>query len=487
MATEADIHRALTPLPRRHLTAPDFESRSRLFNDVLTSTNGLETRACEDSSLTEIMEVRVVLLSAANAGLDSIYVNANDNRRLSKSTAGSVFVPQDAMLAAVMRDALCVEAVNLYTHHLLEEDKAELHELAFMPLMPELEHARGAEGRNLGDDVEHAEVFDIYENALICNDCHSEVTDETIFNPDAPIYPDTYYTIEASQSDGTLFDPTVVPPGEAMITQYSWPLRATRKDIIYADSSMGRSVEISIGNVAYSFWPETEECEASDSGFGLLTPDWLRNGPEETKATRAADEILLGVDCEVWERPDMTTDDLHTLYWSKAGNVPLRKVTTGGPGLLKVTDFVSFTRDYEIDPTIFALPDYCFGVIIQIVDMQCRIDNPTEDWDELCPVLPGPPVQPTFGNEALDARNGVEGAQSNAQGGMKNADVVGIVLAGAVFGAIGMAAAHRFKSGQASTQRSKHLLEPALDRSAKHYELGESSLDLSGGTQAASV
>jgi len=449
--------------------------------------NGLETRACEDSSLAEVMEVRAVLLSAANAGLDSIYVNANDNRRLSKSTAGDVFVPQDALFATVLRDALCVEAVNLYTHHLLEEEKAELHELSFLPLMPELEYARdGAAGRNLGD-AEHAEVFGIYEDALVCNDCHAEVNDEAILNPDAPIYPDTYYAVESSQSSATAFDPTDIPPAEAMITQYSWPLRATRKDIIYADASLGRLVAISIGNIAYAFNPETEVCEANDVGFGLVTPDWLRNGPEETKATRAADEILLGVDCEVWERPDIINGDLHTVYWSKAGNVPLRKATTGGPGLLKVTDFVSFTRDYEIDPTIFALPDYCFGVIIQIQDMQCNIDNPVEDWDELCPVIPGPPVQPTFGNEALDARDGVGGAQSNAQGSMANANVVGLMVAGAVFGAIGVAAARRFKSGQANTQRSEHLLEPALDRSTKHYELGESSRDLSRGTQAASV
>jgi hypothetical protein len=103
MAADADFHRAQNPLPRRQLTAGNFESRSRMFNDVLSRHEGVQMRPCEDHGLDEMIVVRDLLLSAANADLNSIYESANDRRRLSLSSASPGFAPRDPLLAVIMR------------------------------------------------------------------------------------------------------------------------------------------------------------------------------------------------------------------------------------------------------------------------------------------------------------------------------------------------------------------------------------------------
>jgi hypothetical protein len=72
----------------------------------------------------------------------------------------------------------------LYTHHLLEEEKAEFDALSTLPLFPESEHTRGGTQRKLftedfmgvapsGANVDEFEdTFAKYEEANICDLCH---------------------------------------------------------------------------------------------------------------------------------------------------------------------------------------------------------------------------------------------------------------------------------------------------------------------------
>ena len=93
MATDnADFQRARTPLPRRRLTASSFEARSSLFNNVLAETGGLDTRACEDLSLSEVMAARELFVSAASGDLNTIYGIAG-RRQLSSFLRTSTLAP----------------------------------------------------------------------------------------------------------------------------------------------------------------------------------------------------------------------------------------------------------------------------------------------------------------------------------------------------------------------------------------------------------
>jgi hypothetical protein len=477
-----DLHRARTPVPRRHLTASNFESRSHMFNEVLVSTDGLMTRACEDYSLDELMGLRSTLLSIASADLNHIYETGNDNRKLSRSTAGSKFVPQDESLAPVMRDALCVEAVNLYVHHLMENDKAEFHALSSLPLMPKSEHVR--EGSRSLSDEEYGEIFNSYEEALVCNICHQPLNDETIVEPNAPRYPDTYYAV-MSVNEENLADGSAI--GSSVIRYYNWPRRAVRNDEFYDDGTY--KFQLHIETVLYTIYPVTQECEAADPGFGVLAPYWMQSGPEGTQSVKLEDAVVNGIECEVWDRAEPNTGDPHTLSWSKATNAPVQRLSRGGPAGLKIADHLAFIPNFEIDPTIYALPEYCFGKMIYYPDMQCRVDNydrPAE-WDELCgDSRPPTHVKPTFGNEELDRRNGISRSSSAVttdSTDMQTATVAGLAVAGIIFAVAGLIVVLRFKGRQ--NLYDPHLL---LDftQEVQSLELGTSVKNLSQ-PQVASV
>ena len=533
MAADADFHRAHTPLPRRHLTASNFESRSRIFNDVLSRHEIVQTRPCEEHSLDEMIVVRDLLVAAANADLNRIYESSNDRRRLSLSSASPAFVPRDPHLAVIMRDALCVESTNLYTHHLLEEEKVEFGALSTLPLFPVSEHTRGGTQRKLytedflgvmpsGANAEEFEdTFAKYEEANICNLCHDILTDDNIVIPLAPRWPDEFKTSIYKR------DPQETMPDELTLRQYSWPLRSSRDDTIFDDGSNRMVIDIRTGcrdqytddgelipgtqecyvpdpaigrppQSAVYYIYETdgthEQCTATDSGFGMSPPFWMQIGGgeqfgcpvEEDLAFRDEDVVVNGILCEVWNRQKPGTLDDHKVYWDRANEVPVRRESEGGPREVSQKDYSNFQRDAEIDPAVFRPPRICLTVPVDYIDYPCINNLPPEEQvptQTQCPPL-RPPSPGPLQHLNLNSAGGAERAEVSGVGA---AGVAGLTVAGALFVAVGVAAARRFTKKQGGALRGSQLMNPVLDwdAGANQYEMGNSSSSVSGGVATA--
>jgi hypothetical protein len=437
LASDADLHRAKTPLPRAEFTASDFKSRSRLFNEVLTGMEGLQTRACEDTSLEDVKAVRDLLLSSANAELNSIYANAGDRRSLSTR---SVITPKNKLLSHVMRDALCIETVNLYVHHLTEEEKAEFHSLGSLPLMPLEEHTRDATrarallaGVSVDDELEP--VFDCLDATTVCNLCHapapgvpSDVFDETtILTPEAPVFPDAYYTVLAVNrtgirlSDGSI-DPDFRSSRVATQHHYNYTAKSARYHSVFQDGSQSE-VLLRVGTVLYTYYPESRYCTAIDVGFLLHAPNWMQLGPAGTEARRLEDYNFDGVMVEVWDREDPITNFAHRLYWNREYNKPVLNFFEGGPYVVVYqywSDYIPYEPEYH---GIYDVPEYCPEPVPQ---------NP----NVTTPTIPIIPQNPAVGQgQAGGASNGSEQSLSGGAtaGVVVAATVVGVAIAGALY------------------------------------------------------
>jgi hypothetical protein len=340
-------------------------------------------------------------------------------------------------------------------------------------------------GRSLNDE-EYVEVFDSYEQTLVCNICHQPLNDEIIVEPNAPRFPDTYYvvvSVEEPQTNGSATRSSV-------IRQFSWPRRAIRNDIVYTD---GRYLlQIYVDTVQYEIYPVTQECEAKDPGFGALAPTWIKVGPEGTRSVRLEDAVVNEIECEVWDRPEPNTGDPHTLYWSKANHAPVRRTTTGGPDGMKISDHINFIPNFEIDLTVYALPEYCFGKMITYPDVQCRTENidlSVAERNELCGDLwPPTSVTPTFGNAELDRRNGINSSSSAVttdSTGMQTETVAGLAAAGMVFMVAGVVGVLRLKGRQ--SLYDAHLLLDSTQEEVLSCELGGASVKNLSQPQVASV
>jgi hypothetical protein len=217
----------------------------------------------------------------------------------------------------------------------------------------------------------------------------------------------------------------------------------------------------------------------------------MQAGPERTQSVRLEDAVINEIECEVWEKIEYTghmpnLEYPHRIYWSKANNAPVRRV---GPREKKIEDYFTFIPNYEIDLTIYALPEYCFDQMIHYPDVQCTIDNADtmNEWNELCPELrPPQPIKPTFGNEELDRRNGVNRSSSAVTTDttdMQTATVAGLAGAGIVFAVAGVVGVLRFKGRQ--NLYDPHLLLDSTQE-IQSCELGDSVNNLSQ-PQVASV
>jgi len=481
-ATDADIHRAKTPLPRQHLTASDFESRSRMFNAVLADVQGLETRACEDYELKDVMALRDVLISATSAELNAIYESAGDRRRLSFASVRPC-VPEDKLLTTVMRDALCIEAVNLYTHHVMEEQKVEFHALSSLPLMPESEHTRDAtRARHLQvshvSNAELEEVFDEYDTSSVCNMCHSNfapgpndewVFDDTIIlTPAAPVFPDAFYTVLAVNRTGVRFaDGTVDPDFKgtrvAILHHYNYTNLSARYEQIFQDS-MPREIVLRVGQYLYTFWPEERRCTAYSIGFNIHAPNWLQLGPVGTEATREPNEVIDGVEVEVWNRQEPDTGFSHRLYWNREYNKPVLNYFEGGPFVTLFQHWADFVPNDPEYPGIWDIPSYCPEPIPQ----DPNSTTPTSGIERS-----GVPGQ--------DPEANTPGAVSSGEASsMAIGNVVGIAAACTVFGGfVGVVAVLRI-GRQDESSRGSQLMEPVLQESySRSYEMSASDMDLS--------
>jgi hypothetical protein len=498
-----------------------------MFNDALSEHGSVQTRPCEDHSLDEMIAVRDVLLSAANVELNSIYESTNDRRRLSLASASPGFVPRDPLLAAVMRDALCVEAVNLYTHHLLEEEKAEFGALSALPLFPGSEHTREGTRRlftetfNFRQDMARSDaesefegVFGKYEEALVCNLCHDIVTDPAISTPLAPRWPDEFKTSVYKRSLSNNYDPdnTDAVPDEVSLRQYSWPLRSTRDDTVFDDGSnrmiitihtgcmdqytddeiIPDSQECSIPDPAVGRHPQSsmyyvyetdgtyESCTARDIGFGVSPPFWMQLGGHDSGddiAFREEDVVVNGILCEQWNRQKPGTLDDHKVYWDRSNEVPVRRESEGGARVEAVKDYTNFQRDATINPDVFRPPRFCLTQPVDYFDSVClsELDPtiPAQDWLLYCPTLRAPtpgPLQPVDLNLA-------GGAESAENSGVGTASIVGLTIAGTLFAVAGAGATRRFRETRGDALRGSQLVDPVLNRDAgaKHYEMGEPS------------
>jgi hypothetical protein len=456
-----------------------------MFNDVLSDIDGLETRPCKEYNFDEAMAVRDMLLSSANAILDEIYEGAGDRRRLSLSSAGPVSAPQDDFLAVVMRDALCAESVNLYTHHLLEGEKTEYGALSTLPLMPESEHVRDS-ARSLSLNEEYHAVLDEYEEIFQCSYCHDVLEDPEVYS-DAPRWPDVYSTVIAKyqdpSDDGDVVEldstgfPAPTTPYEVGTHRYSFPLRAAREDVIlFPTDGMQPQMRVIIntGFMMYEYSPSDPErpCIASNLGFNTVTPDWMQVGPEDTTAFPCEDAVVNEINSTCWNRNIFRTEGLddHYVWWSKAEDRPVRR---RGPRANRFADYSSFAPLDEIDASVFVPPDRCLMVDVFYPQVPCMNPDVTGACEPRSPPTPGPLAPDTATTQG-----------ASGDGDLGGMAVGGIVLAGAVFAAVGVVVARRLKERRQQARRGSQLME-AGGCSVQEYEMDTSASDLSGPHYAA--
>jgi hypothetical protein len=338
-------------------------------------------------SLDDVMAVRDILRPSVNAELNRIYESAGDRRRLSFSSIRSVSTPKNEALSSVMRDALCIEAVNLYTHHLMEEEKAEFHSLSSLPLMPLEEHTKDAtraRARALTipapSDQEMDEVFNGYDQSSVCNLCHSPgqpqgpndqwiFDEEDILTPEAPAFPNAFYTVLAVNRTGVRYadgsiDPDVKQSRVAILHHYNYTALSARYDQIFQDGAQ-REVLIRKGTVLYTIYPESLYCTAIDVGFNLHAPNWLQIGPPGTEATRMPDEVIDGVTVEVWDRQEPETGFSHRLFWNRESNKPVLNYFEGGPFVRLFQYWIDYQVDEPEYPGIYDIPYYCPEPVVQ--------------------------------------------------------------------------------------------------------------------------
>jgi hypothetical protein len=448
--TDADFFRAHTPLPRAQYTASGFEGRSHMFNGHLAATDGLETRACEDFSIEAMMSLKQLLLASAHPELNSVYERAGDRRRLSHSVgAAAPLVVEDEALGNVVRDSMCIEAVNLYTHHLAEAQKLEFHVLSALPLMPVSEHKENPERRRL---KEQRVVFDRYLQVTEANMCHDEVSEPLIRNPDAPVFPEVFLVVLDQEGFG-LRDEDGIPNLDAdtvvdtLVRYYNWPLRAMRMDLVHADGSI--ELHLNRGNLAFRIIDGvcTLDTQGGDGrNFGVFVPNWLQLGD----VIRLPDVVVNGLDCTGWDRLEPTSGSSHQIFWSKTEDRVVQAYNEGGRYSYVVDNFLPMRpfHPHAMDPDTYAIPDVCLGL--------------------------------DFANPVSSSIGAAEGSS------METAGIVGMAVAGTVFAVAGVATARRFRETQGRAAHFSQLADPVLGRGtdAKHYEMGDSNSNrcLSGGT-----
>ena len=236
----------------------------------------------------------------------------------------------------------------MYAHHLGEMDKAEFHELSSLPTMPTTEYTQ----RSFSE--KHNRVFLQYQQTRTCDICHKDP--DVIANPDAPAWAEEFFTVMSQNS--TSFDGEI-GPFRATLRWYSWPLRSFRDERTQGGFT---SVSMRVGGNLYMFSPWNQECRVAPMGIEPVSPYFMQG----EGAIRLPDEVYKDVPCEVWDKKDPLSGDIHMVYWAKSDGRPVMMYTTGGPQDIAQREYVSY-EPMSIDPSIFTIPDYCLSSEVGVI------------------------------------------------------------------------------------------------------------------------
>jgi hypothetical protein len=180
-ATEADLYRAVTQVPRpQYKGEGHLGAANKVLNTHLLNMKHLKTRACESFSAKDLQEVSRILYAASEPALLKVYAEAKDNRKQVYATEAEMeadFVRLNKLvqgrpeLQNLFRDGLCHRVVMWFVHHLPVKTQHEVASLGTeMPLLPAADHSRSAQ--KFSKDSESKSVHAAYTASITCQKCH---------------------------------------------------------------------------------------------------------------------------------------------------------------------------------------------------------------------------------------------------------------------------------------------------------------------------
>ena len=522
--SDIDRVRAHTPLPRRHLTAETPLGRHSVMNDALLSRAGgdMQTRACEDFSDAELIDMWTTLRASTNDELSAIYESTNDKRVLSNMPAEEIVFTEDPRLLEVMRAAVCIEAVNMYVHHLDEGAKEEFHALSAVPLMPE-QHWEHRVLRN----IRHKSQNDVrrrYQAVQGGYMCHGptrgpgvgegmEGDAALLQSPNAPVaWAPVYEAVLAVNQTDFYGEPA---DGRSIRTSsilrwYDWNLGATRSDLVSGDGDGIASVGLHLRSTGlrYMFSPADRTCLILPLYvMGPTGPNWMRSGMspdiilEENPWRGANNETWPGgpdspygndrintfrikdqfirheIEVEKWTKYDFESfcaPSSHSLFHSKADGRPIMLQSWGGVDSIHMwNEFVAYTPVESIDPEIFAVPEYCTDDTI--IELPIDDDCGTVDNVSMMARAENMLKEKVHMKRAAVAAAAAAESESSARG---EGSIAGIIAAGAIGGAVAVVVAGVAARRFTSTPQFAPLFA-SLKEEGYSVEMGASDMSLS--------
>jgi hypothetical protein len=102
------------------------------------------------------------------------------------------------------------------------------------------------------------------------------------------------------------------------------------------------------------FTPWNKQCRVAPMGIDPVSPYWMQG----SDTVYLGEETYKDVECEVWDKQDPLSGDMHKVWWAKSDGRPVKMLTTGGPDQVSQKDYVSY-QPMHIDASRFEIPDYC--------------------------------------------------------------------------------------------------------------------------------
>jgi len=180
MAPSADdVQRAENWFPRDQYKGRTLQHASSVLNRHLHAIPNLQTKPCEQFTLSELDQAQILLSSYQAPSLSSIYHRTNDPRQIQYTgdeaklqiwSKMNQLGKQDERINTMLRDGRCRETVMWYIHHLSEGDKEQVKQVAnfVLPLLPEGEEKYA----NLFQDEDGLWAYEQYKNLVTCQQCH---------------------------------------------------------------------------------------------------------------------------------------------------------------------------------------------------------------------------------------------------------------------------------------------------------------------------
>merc|ERR1719265_564483 len=168
-AKASDLRRARSKVPRDEFKGDDFQSMSQTLNKYLQK-HAPKSKNCDLWTMEELQHLLISLLMLRDSGLNDLYHETDDNRKINKDIQQLVqeweelnkLASTDPDLARAHRDGHCHEAVMWYVHHLPEDMKDLLKDKISLPLLSSMRH-------ELKESALHGErVHRAYEEKVTC-------------------------------------------------------------------------------------------------------------------------------------------------------------------------------------------------------------------------------------------------------------------------------------------------------------------------------